>query len=66
MGAVFVSPSLQGLLGISPLPQTRVLEGTTGEDVGEDVGDAVGFFVGDEVAEVGAGLGGVDGCNSSK
>ena len=42
------------------------MEGTTGDDVGEVVGAAVGFFVGDEVAEVGAGLGGVDGCNSSK
>lgn len=57
-----MSPSLQGLLRSSPLPQTRVLEGTTGEDVGGVVGAAVGFFVGDEVAEVGAGLGGVDGC----
>jgi len=64
-GAVFVRPSAQGTYP-SPLPQKRVLEGTTGEDVGEDVGAAVGFFVGDEVAEVGAAVGGVDGCNSSK
>ena len=65
-GAVSVRPSAQGLPSTSPLPQKRVLEGTTGEDVGEVVGEDVGFFVGDEVAEVGAGLGGVDGCNSSK
>ena len=65
IGAICVSPSAQGA-NPSPLPQKRVLEGTTGEDVGEDVGAAVGFFVGDEVAEVGAAVGGVDGCNSSK
>ncbi len=68
-GAVFVRPSAQGAYP-SPLPQKRVLEGTTGEDVGADVGAevgaAVGFFVGDEVAEVGAAVGGVDGCNLSK
>ena len=69
-GAVFVSPSLQGLSGTSPLPQTIVLEEAIGEDVGglvgEDVGAIVGFFVGGEVTAsdgcgVGSGEGGFEG-----
>ena len=58
MSAVLSSPSGQGFVGMSPLPQTRALvvegEGVVGEFVGNEVGASVGLENGGVVITTGA------------
>ena len=67
IGAVRFRPSSQGLVGISPLPQTRVLEGTVGTGVGGSVGGAEGTGVGGTLGgAVGGAVGGFEGTGVGK
>ena len=65
--AVRFRPSSQGLVGISPLPQTRVLEGIVGTGVGGSVGGAEGTGVGGTLGgAVGGAVGGFEGTGVGK